>query len=456
VAVEDRDYLVPSDAYRTGSELDVDSLVPVIPAQAIATCRARLTMFFVDACRDNPTRSQPSGRVGGQLPFTAGGDFVLVMGCGPGQVCRHTEAGSVFTQSLAQVLDHRNSARSLSQVLDAVTRELLRKSRLTGLEQSPDVRYPAVLESAGQVVICEGDELTAAWRKAADATGLWDLCAEPADGELKEQVQSVVEICAQQCGAAQTMLLARTGMRDSWMDQNYPGRVLRSAELLLAGYPGLRPAEAAMLIAAPFLREYVLADGIRDAAGVDPADLRRTYRAGPRSDLELTHEMYQHVVQRAEGLKQRNLPEPSQQLAMWLVHQWLASRANLWDSAAADDACQLGCRLVEGCTGDVATAEGPMLIQALLLAIGAQPADSRLVSKLRGVYVDDRWRGYAAVLWLAGLMAADLRRVPTVIPDLIGTLLRGRDASDSFRTPTRTGGPSLSAKTTESGWTSTR
>jgi hypothetical protein len=423
VTIDDHDYLVPSDAYRTGADLDVDSLVPVIPAQAIATCRARLTVFFVDACRDNPTIAQPVARVGGQLPFTAGGDFVLVMGCGPGQVCRHTEAGSVFTQSLAQVLDHRNSARSLSQVLDAVTRELRRKSRLTGLEQDPDVRYPAVLDSAGHIVICEGDELTAAWRKVADTTGLWDLCADPVDVELKEQVQSVVEICAQQCGTAHALLLARTGMRDSWMDQNYPGRVLQSAELLLTGYPGLRPAEAAMLIAAPFLREYVLADGIRDAAGIDPANLRRTYRAGPRSDLELTHEMYQHVVQRADGLKQRNLPEPSQQLAMWLVHQWLASRVNLWDGVAANDAYRLGCRLVEGCTGDVATTEAPMLIQALLLAIGAEPADSHLVSKLRGVYVDDRWRGYAAVLWLAGLMAADLRRVPTVVPDLIGTRL---------------------------------
>jgi hypothetical protein len=421
VTIDGQDYLVPSDAYRTDDGLVADSLVPLIPASSIAACRARVVIFFVDACRNDPTEARPAGKLGGQLPFTAGGDVVLVMGCGPGQVCHHTESGSVFTQALAQVLDHRHPARSLSQVLEAVTKDMRRKSRLSGLEQVPDVRYPAVLDSAGSVVICDGDELTAAWRKAIDKSALWELCGDTVDAKLVERVRNVVDNCARQCGAARATLLAKTDMKDHWTDQNYPGRVLRNTELLLAGYPGMQPGEAAILIAAPFLREAVFAAGIREAASVEPGNLRRTYRTGPRSDLELTHEMYQHVVRRAEGLERRHLAEHREQLAMWLVHQWLASRVNLWDSPAAIDACQLGCQLVQDCKGDVAVAEEPMLVQALLLAIGAQPVDNRLVDKLSGVYVDDRWRGFAAVLWLAGIMAADLRRMPTVIPDLIGT-----------------------------------
>src|SRR6185369_10638163 len=97
--------------------------------------------------------------------------------------------------------------------------------------------------------------------------------------------------------------------------------------LLPAGEPVpaavLRPGEAAMLIAAPFLREAVLAEGIRDAAGIDPANLNRTYIQGARADLELTHEMHQHLVRRATGMREGGSAEAADQLVMWLVHRWL-------------------------------------------------------------------------------------------------------------------------------------
>ena len=74
--------------------------------------------------------------------------------------------------------------------------------------------------------------------------------------------------------------------------------------------PGLRSGEAALLLTAPFLREAVLAVGVRDAAAINPANLSRTYTPGPRGDLELTHEMHQHLVRRAEGLRRRAGDEP--------------------------------------------------------------------------------------------------------------------------------------------------
>ena len=70
-----------------------------------------------------------------------------------------------------------------------------------------------------------------------------------------------------------------------------------------AGTLALHPGETALLIAAPFLYEAVLAVGIHDAAGIDPAKLDRTYTPGARGDLELTHEMHQHLVRRAVGLR---------------------------------------------------------------------------------------------------------------------------------------------------------
>jgi hypothetical protein len=458
VSIDGRDYLVPSDAYRADVRSDADSLVPVIPAESLAACKASLVVFFVDACRTDPAQEDMagpgSGEPGGQLPFLAGGGhFVLVMGCGADQICQYDENGSAFTQSLAKVLDARNPARMLEEVVDEVTRDMTRRSRQSqGGPQEPVVRYPEMLKLAGQIQVCDGDERAAAWRKAVEQSPLLGLCEHP------DQVQAVAAECARRCGIAQDTLLVRTGLSDPWTDQDYPVRVLRSTEYLLShagllppdgtGAAALRPGEAALLVAAPFLREAVLAVGMHDAVAIDPANLDRTYIPGARSDLELTHEMHQHLVRRAVGLRQRargksaelaskagasdtdsaavsagTTPEAiaSDQLALWLVHQWLSGRARLWDEPGAMEVCALGRRLSGRDCGAVSDTEALKLVAAMVLAVGAQPADERLLSRLNATYVSDRWRLVGAVLWLAGIMAADLRRLPPVVPDLVGT-----------------------------------
>jgi Caspase domain len=437
LTINGQDYLVPTDAYRADLRSDVASLVPVMPTESLAACRAGLIVFFVDACRNDLAREEVtgprSGEPGGQLPFLAdGGHFVLVMGCSADQVCQYDENGSAFTQSLAKVLDARNPARTLKEVVGEVTRDMIRRSRQSqGDPQEPVVRYPEVLKLAGHVPVCDGDERAAAWRKAVEASPLLALYDHP------DHVQAVVAECARHCGAARDTLRTRTGLADLWTDQDYPVRVLRRSEFLLresTGAAALRSGEAALLIAAPFLREAALAVGIHDAAGIDPANLDRTYTSGARGDLELTHEMHQHLVRRAVGLRERarttsgetpnaDLPEAkaSDHLAMWLVHQWLDTRVQLWDEPGVQEICRLGQPLLRGDQGAVSDFEATKLVQAVLLAVGAEPADERLLGRLTAAYMSDRWRFVAAVLWLAGGMAADLRRLPPVVPDLLGT-----------------------------------
>ena len=451
VTVNGRDYLVPSDAYRPkgaqpgSGPFAVRSLVPVVPdTDVLRDCRAALVVSFVDACRNDPaediTLSQAglvgagaAAEPGGQQPFLAGGgQFVLVMGCGADQVCRYDETGSVFTRALAQVLDPRNPARTLQEVVDEAAAVMARRSRQTqGERQEPSVRNPDLLKLAGQVVVCDGDQRAAAWRKAVEGSQLLPLCDNP------EQVQAVVAECARRCGEAEEALRTWARLTDPWADQDYPGRVLRNCELLLrhaallAPEPAglrLRSGEAALLLAAPFLREAVLAEGIKEAAHIEPADLRRTYTPGARSDLELTHEMHQHLARRASALRLRALwrdaggaADAAGGLAMWLVHRWLAGRARLWEEAGAAEACRVGAELTEGYWEAAGEAEVPRLVQALLLAVGAEPVDERLLVKLSSAYVSDRWRAIASVLWLAGIMAVDPRRLPPVVADLVGT-----------------------------------
>lgn len=436
IAVNGRDYLMPSDAYRAKSAgATVRGLVPVIPDQdVLAGCRAALVAFFVDACRNEPAAEPAAGEAsvepGGQQPYLAdNGQFVLVMGCGTGQVCQYDETGSAFTQALAKVLDPRNPATTLAKVVAEVTADMERRSRQTqGASQEPVVKNRDRLTLAGHFLVCDGDELTDAWRKAVDASPLLPFCPDP------DLVREIVAECAGRSRAAVGELRRRTGLTDPWTDQNYPGRVLSAAELLLR-QAGLLPEEppaphgtafpwTAFLIAAPFLREAVLAEGIRDAAAIDPANLERTYTPGARGDLELTHEMYQHLVRRATGLRQREATDggaAADRLTMWLVHQWLAGRVKLWEGPGAAEVYALARPLLKGCQGTAGDGEVPRLVQALLQAIGAQPADERLLAKLKVAYVDAGWRTVAAVLWLAGIMAADPRRLPPVVPDLVGT-----------------------------------
>jgi hypothetical protein len=443
VTVDGADYLLPSEAYRfRGSGPDGPpvwrNLIPVVPAEGVLRdCRAGLVAVFVDACRNGQFDGQPSVEPGGMQPFLAdGGQFVQVMGCAAGQTGRYDESGSAFTQSLVKALDPRNPARTLSAVVDFTAADLRRRFRQSqGDPQEPAVRNPDVLRRVGQTEICDGDELTEAWRKAVDTSPLLALC------ESQGLVRETVEGCASRCGAATLALRSRTGLTDPWTDQDYPVRVLRNTELLLrdagflppaGGAPdsqsrrhgeagGLLPGEAAVLMAAPFLREAVLAVGIRDAAGIDPADMRRTYTVGMRGDLELTHEMYPHLVRRAAGLGWRGDSRVGDQIALWLVHRWLTGRLRLWDEAGAQEVYDLGATLITGCRGNASEREAPRLVQALLLAVGAEPADERLVGRLAAAYVSERWRFLAAVVWLAGIMAADPRRLPPVIADLIGT-----------------------------------
>lgn len=427
ITIDGQDYLVPSDAYRDqgAPKPDPDSLVPLVPVN-LEHCRAKLVVYFVDACRDDPAEPREPTERGGMLPYLANGDFVVVTGCRAGQRCLHSESGSFFTQALTQALDRRNPARTLAQVLGDVNRQMARRAaRTEGLHQELEAHHQGTALPAATTVVCDGDQLTEAWLRAVETTTLWQHCdsdPHPA-ADMRGRVRAVIEECARHYGAAQEDLRKKTGIEDHWGDQNYPVRVLDHVSLLLGPSAELALPEVAALITAPFLRERVLAEGTRMAAGIDPANFARTYRTGARNDLETTHEMYQHIVRRAEGMESRGDQKARDTLAMWLVHQWLADRLSIWRSPAAQHAYDRGARLLDGCALPAAPRELPRLMEVLVRGVGADPVDHQLTEQLQRVYVDDRWRGLAALLWVAGILAADPRRMPPVIADHIGTRL---------------------------------
>ncbi|MEU8041153.1 caspase family protein [Streptosporangium sp. NPDC049078] len=417
ISINGVDYLVPSDAYRENGVLVPESLVPVIPD--LSKCRAKLVVFFVDACRDDPAGRPSEGAWGGVLHYPAGGSQVMVAGCEPGQFCRYGEDGSVFTRTLAKVLDRRNPARTLSAVLAEVRKEM---SRTTGLGddrvQLPNA-YPKVMaRHSADTVICEGDQLVSAWRRAAAGNELWNLAADASES-LREKVAALAEDCARKHLEVADHLREKTGMVDHWFDPNYPERVIDFTAQLFGEHVPVRPEEAAALIAAPFLRETVLAEGVWLAARIRPGDFKRSYETGERTDLELTHEMYPQVIRRAEGLARRGQQEAAETLVMWLVHRWLTEVDGLWKCDRSERFIERGASLLSSAVSELSLRECRRLMETLMRAVAAAPVDPKLEDRIG--LLPESWRGHVGVLWLAGTLAADPRRMPTVIADHIGT-----------------------------------
>ncbi|MEU3994393.1 caspase family protein [Streptomyces fungicidicus] len=440
VSIDGVDYLVPSDAFRESGELVLDSLVPVIPD--LSRCQAKLVVFFVDACRDSPAGVPSEGGGGGVLHYPAGGSQVMVAGCAPGQVCHYGEDGSAFTRTLARVLDRRHPARTLSAVLREVTKEMRRTAGLGNDRSQVPNAYPVTMfRDAADLVICEGDELVSAWHRAAADNRLWDLASGVTD-ELRTHATQIAEDCARTHLEVSDLLRRKTGMTDHWFDPNHPARTIDlTAEILTEGSP-LLPGEAAVMIAAPFMREAVLAEGVRKAAAIRPADFKRCYEPGHRTDLELTHEMYPQVTRRVEGLSRRRETEAAETLVMWLVHRWLDGFTGLWRLQSSQTCADRGAGLICGTVADLSRGECRHLVETLIRAVNAGPADARLEERLAAL--PDDWRGKAGALWLAGTLAADPRRAPAVIADHVGTglelsLASVKDAADLMRVHRRKG-----------------
>lgn len=424
VVVDGRSWLVPSDVDPVG-DLDAESLVPLVP-DSLDGCQARLVLFLVDACRSELAESLAEVSRAGRLPYPADGAFVLMTSCRAGERSLYGDNGSHFTQALAEVLDRRSSARSLGDVYQSAVRQLARRAaRTEGLEQHPEIVYahlgPAQ-EQVDSLIICDGDDVGEAWRRAVESSSVWALGSidvATAD-RVRRTVLAVVDDCARHWIDARKALSDRAGLTDVWSVQDYPVRVLQALPLLLPADAALDAAELAIVVVAPFLREVALSAGLRLAATIEPQSFARTYRDGPRSDLEITHAIHEHVCRRAEGLARRGRTEPRDALAMWLVHHWLAGRSSIWDDPAVSMLSKRVSASLAAVDTDLTEREVVAFLCALLRCIDADAADPRALEQLATHVFDRRTRTLGAALWLAGIMASDARRLPGVIVDHVG------------------------------------
>ncbi|MFJ4871727.1 caspase family protein [Streptomyces sp. NPDC088757] len=425
VRIGDVDYLVPSDARAphddTWSQPYVDTLLPADISPYLSACTAGTVLWVIDACRSAPDAAEPffGSRI---LKGQPSGRFALMTSCAAGQRSGCTPKGSFFTLALAEALGPLTQARTIEEVYATTRRQTLRLAyRHLRERQEPQVRYSTDLETETRTTtVCEGRPLLEPWRAAARETPVWDRIAgkdRESIGELQELLATLAEDCAAVVHQAQRR------MPDPWADDAYPVRLLHRLSDLLPAAAELSEAEAAALVAAPFLHEAAWARRLSQAYDVEPYWTRRRDDSdGRRRHYEQVSEHHPHIARKLSTSWRADRRQDADDIALWLVHQWIAELFETDEAAVpATEARRLAAALVRGTSDDRAG----VLAQALCtvaagIALGA-PEEPTTDKPARVLLSDGhqtlRVRELAALLRLAGVLSFDVRTLPDVVAE---------------------------------------
>lgn len=449
-----RDYLVPTDVSLHNPNRLKEFLVPVDLEGAVLRSRARLVLFCVDACREGVHWEWKGSRkgIGGGRGAEAEGPthFVTLFSCAPEEFSRFDGGLSHFTRALVEALDPANPAATLGDVIGQAQQRLDAATTAAGhprqtlhwrVEQRADGSEPL------ELLICDGErsrlERAAAslWGQAVEQTLLWEAVEErPAAKRRHDPLRETVRKLVARCWLAWEE--ARAALpTDPWRDEELAPRVLKRLEQLLskdgASLCSLNDLETALLIAAPFLREAVwaavTAKAAREAAPLDPAP--RSDGGPLRSALERRYDAEPQWRRKLERLQEQGKEADLAAVACWQLYRVIQREAEVWRSEAEGgwlaDGLPAAWQVAAGAPPELA--EGLAVPRLLELSRAVAASGEWLEQRHRhgelrdGAVVGDgaamtpiRERLLGWLLALAGHLALDARRLPTVIADHIG------------------------------------
>ncbi|MEU9880508.1 HD domain-containing protein [Streptomyces phaeochromogenes] len=461
-SVGDRDYLIPFDAQPGGIRDDgmqgllTHLLIEIGPTTMLQGLRAGVTaVICLDTCRTKGVQPDSDRRqdrwVSDEL------DALWLFSCGPGRSSyADTEEGSLFARALAEALKPNSPPNSFSDIVDYVGPAMRRLAgNLPVPPQNPAIRVPSRLQgSEGKITVCEGSEDTLRWTKAITGSELWaHTSGSPAvhqrvKHELSELVRFIVDSCAGS-GAHQD---------DPWHDSTYTERVvLRLDDLVRRAQlrPGdrLSPAETACLLAAPVVHEGIVAVALQDLHSHQPSHLGApanessgdSHGQQVRSAAQDVCRAHSQVQRTAETLRVRGLNDVAQAADHWLRHRFVADWDALWERDGAYGSVDL--IVAKAVDAVVSAAEdsaaGPRTEEArrevddqvrqVLGHFTVNPGAGDNGPRVNVPGYGDRWnlrppvrgntwraQGLARLLWTAALLAADPRRMSSVLIDHLG------------------------------------
>ncbi|MER6749259.1 wHTH domain-containing protein [Streptomyces fungicidicus] len=463
VTLNGRDHLVLQDSQPgargpDGSrELHPAILLKATPAGLLGSLPQGVTAIVcLDVCRTEAPRPI-SGDTDAE--WAGAHESYWLYSCGPGQrAYADPVSGSWFAQALAAALSRVNPPTTFRAVAEYAQEELLQLASRHPQVPPPIVGTlrpnPAQGTESRDPVVCEGTEQTLDWIRVIRESGLWRHTSGRSETHTRVQ-ERLAELVRYVTGSgAQT----RAYREDPWADPLYPERL--NARLTdLVAHAGLErqeellsPAETACLLSAAIVQEGIVAvtldqlytllpdqfdPGPRGREAEPTGDRPRLMRDAAR-DVCRAHSL---VVRTTETLRSRNL-EPAMAAAdHWLRHRFIADWDGLWERGGHGAIDELITKVVEAVEaaadtpapvrrspeerreidGQIRQVLGHLTVKPGLSPrfSDAQHGDDWILTKpVRG----NQWRGdhIARLLWAAGLLAADPRRLSSVLVDHLG------------------------------------
>ncbi|MFF7165246.1 caspase family protein [Streptomyces sp. NPDC008086] len=451
VTIDEREYLLPADAQftRAAAEdpaiLDVHSLIAAdaVGLKMDSVQRGVNIVVFLDTCRTDAPRSREWTATGAYSPVR---DVVWVHSCGPGQRSYADQRlGSWFGRALAEALAPDRPPTTLAEVVRYAEQRTLQFAK--GL--NVDLPYVELVVAHGRVPgaleLCQGLPEQLPWAELVKQSTLW----EHTGGTLvsQEAVKQALSELADHVNG--TVLGAGVHHDDPWRDEHFPSRFERRLSALVerAGLTDperLSPAETAVLLAAPLVHEAVTAIALGDLhhaveTASDERDEHDKQVIEAMGDIRRAH---RHVEGVRLTLADRGLAEEENAAEYWLRHRFVADWDRLWAGDGSYESIDTLVRLVSSAIASSHT-RGPAgftdkarqrvgnQVRQVLGHLTVEPGERPRVS-LPGPEGDwenpfppvegSNWRPkqLAQLIWTAGLLAADPRRLSSVLIDHLG------------------------------------
>ncbi|MFC7104279.1 caspase family protein [Nonomuraea rubra] len=337
------DYLLPTDADLQWLRL-ADVAVPLTAWETvIESSPAAGVLFLVDACREGYHENVKSGvsrtawsqrRVSG----AARRNVAWLFPCSPGEVSRYVRAKpeirpfSVFARALERAIADAGCPTTLSELKNAVARHMAALVAEHGQPQQ-QIRLRGEADHDGFVVL-PGVHVAAGtsdgWTEAAAGHVAWQKTREvPGAERLRDDVISLVRALSAKRRAARAKLAA-----DPWDDPRLALRMAERTSFLLGSLLNdlrLSPAEAALVVALPFIHDAYWAGTAAAASVVRPAGLAAVTMPTPeREAFEAYVRKHPRLLRRGLAAGQRTGAE----IGWWLLHRWITGRAGAYDPQA--------------------------------------------------------------------------------------------------------------------------
>lgn len=346
------DYLVPSEA-----DLRIplrESMVPLTYwAGALERSRAGQVLFVVDACREGFDQQSMAVELQrwstGRIDHVAQQRIAFLFACGPGEKAQFVpgtgDSFSVFSRAWQQILANGQTGHTLDELVAALNEQMRELAAAHGRRvQTAHVEPAGVEITPFPISSRRSTRRSFDWVAQAQSHRAWGLVTPSlVNEELRASTVSLVEHVVRLRRDA-----ARELTHDPWHEPDLATRISRRVEFLtsLLAFPGANPdgelhlsaAEAALLVAGPYLYDTWWALRAARAAHVDPATWPAPEQPDPDSDS------YRRFAQSFPRLSRRlnsqaQHPDVAGQIGWWLLHRWIA-RQSLTHSSD-DDVAEL-------------------------------------------------------------------------------------------------------------------